>query len=159
MDDTMQSCVEAWNDFADKRGLSKVMTVNKSRQSKLKARIKQVMLYADHFGFRDPVEGWSIALDKIEEAGWMFGENNRGWVVNFDNMIGEKFFTKLMEGGYNHASGAKQQNSRTHANSSQSGLAGLMDFAAKHYASVEREPRNSGIQDNGADQKQGRLFA
>lgn len=166
MTDTEQDCINAWNDFAEKWNrefgenlISKVMTVNPSRRSKLKARMKQVMTYADHYRFRDVLEGWNFALDKIEEAGWMFGDNQRGWIVGFDNLIGEKFFIKLMEGGHNRATGAKQQNRRTYTNSSQSGFAGLMDFATKHYAGVDTNPRDSSVQDQRPDQKQGRLFA
>lgn len=158
MSDIEQDCITAWNDFADKHGLSKVFKVSAARKSKLKRRLKDVMAFK-HLGFHTPYDGWCLALDKIEDAGWMFGGNNRGWKVNFDFMLQESSFIKLMEGGYNHGSGAEQQNRRANTNSSQSGLAGLMDYAAEYYASVDSEPRDSGVQDSGSDQKQGRLFA
>lgn len=156
MTDTEQDCVNAWNDFAQKHGLSLVMTVNQSRRAKLKARIKQVMLYADHFGFRDTLEGWNIALDKIEETGWMFGDNNRGWVVNFDNLIGEKFFTKLMEGGYNHAT--KQKTGRTNASGHTTSFGAMREIRAEYGTCVDERPRNNRVQIEGTAEKQGRLF-
>lgn len=147
-------CLTAWNDFAEKHGLAKVMVMNASRKAKLKRRLKDVMLYAEDLGFDNPVEGWNIALDKVGESDFLLGKKT-DWKASFDFMLQEKSFHKVMEGAYV----TKQKTGRVNANSSQSGFAGLMDFAKEHYARMDSEPRDSGVQSDGTDQGQGRLFA
>lgn len=178
MDDTIQDCINAWNDFAEKWNrefgktlISKVGKITQTRKSKLKNRLKDVMAFK-HLGFHTPYDGWCLALDKIEEAGWMFGDSQRGWVVGFDNLIGEKFFIKLMEGGHNRATGAKQKTVGTYASGHTTSFGAMREIRAEYGARVgsdaggermrDQRPSDNRLQIEGQverlDGKQGRLF-
>lgn len=85
-------CVISYNELAARINLPKCQKLTKSRKSKLKARLKDC----------GGVDGWNSALQKLEASKFCQGENDRGWKADFDFLLQEKSFTKLMEGGYNH---------------------------------------------------------
>ena len=81
--------VEAWNSMADKLGLSRVQKLTKTRKSKLRARLREC----------DGIEGWRIALEKVRGSPFLSGEKS-DWKANFDFLLQESSFTKIMEGVY-----------------------------------------------------------
>lgn len=93
--DPIADSVDDWNAMADRTGLAKVQRLTNQRRSKLKARLREC-------GGR---EGWQSALAKMEAIPGLLGSNDRGWRADFDFMLQEKTFTKLMEGGYDHWTG------------------------------------------------------
>lgn len=81
---------DAWNSFADTLGLPQCQKMTKARASAARARWKDA----------GGAEGIQAAFDKIRRLRWMHGENKRGWRANFDFLLQESSFTKLMEGAY-----------------------------------------------------------
>ena len=98
-----KSCVERWNDFALEHGLSEVKRLSKQRISSIAARLKA---WTDGRSLENFTATFDQALEKIIETQWMFGDNERGWLVTFDFLCQESSFNKLMEGVY--ARSAKQ---------------------------------------------------
>ena len=60
-------------------------------------RIKQAALRLSEIG---GLEVWQEALEKIEISGHCLGNNDRGWVANFDFLLQPSSLTKLLEGNY-----------------------------------------------------------
>lgn len=85
--------VEAWNELADVCGLPKVTKLTDSRRRRLTARIKQW----------PEIESWQAALRSIHDNTWMHGGNDRGWRADFDFLLQDKSFTRLVEGTYDRA--------------------------------------------------------
>jgi uncharacterized protein YdaU (DUF1376 family) len=86
--------VKMWNDLAGKHGLAKVQQVTDRRRSSLKARLKE-------FG---GLEGWAAALEKVEASPFLLGQKT-DFRADFDFLLQQKSFTKLMEGGYSGGGG------------------------------------------------------
>jgi hypothetical protein len=99
--------VTEWNTLAQRIGLPSVQRLTPQRKAKLSKRL------SDAGG----IEGWRLALAKLEANRWMHGDNDRGWKAGFDFLLQESSFTKLMEGAYDRSSsngpgagGAKHSN-------------------------------------------------
>lgn len=88
---------EIWNQFAAKHGLPACKRLSKKRITAIVARLKA---WTDGRELQDFERTFESALDRIVEAGWMFGSNDRGWRVQFDFLCQESSFDKLMEGVY-----------------------------------------------------------
>lgn len=86
--------VDAWNRLADEINLPKVQKLTSARRSKLKARLSDV----------GGIEGWEVALSKIRASSFLNNPPKNGkhpnWRPDFDFILSESKFTKLMEGGY-----------------------------------------------------------
>jgi len=82
--------VKLWNSTAERIGLPTCQKFSPSRRVKLRKRL------ADCGG----IEGWKAALAKVEASPFLTGDNPRGWRADFDFLMQEKSFTRLMEGGY-----------------------------------------------------------
>lgn len=82
--------VTLWNELAAETGLSKVQRLTANRQAKLNARLRDC----------GGLEGWEMALAKIRGSPFLLGDNERGWKANFDFLLQESSFTKLMEDTY-----------------------------------------------------------
>lgn len=82
--------VRLWNELAERHGLAAVQKRTKPRMAKLKARL------ADCGG----LEGWRAALAKIEETPGLRPKKKGAWKVDFDFLLAESKFVKLMEGKY-----------------------------------------------------------
>ena len=82
--------LEAYNATAEQIGLPKAQKLTDARKSKLKARLKDC----------GGLEGWNYALMKVRENPFLCGDNSRGWRVDFDFLLTQSRFVKLMEGGY-----------------------------------------------------------
>lgn len=85
--------VEAWNELADDCDLPKVGKLTDSRKRRLQARIRQ---YPE-------VESWRAAFGTIRRSPFLQGNNARGWKADFDFLLQDKSFTKLVEGSYGQA--------------------------------------------------------
>lgn len=85
----INQAVEAWNRLASDLGLAKVLKLTPARKAKLRARLH------DCCG----LEGWKLALEKIRKSPFLRGEKT-DWRADFDFLLQEKSFTKLMEGAY-----------------------------------------------------------
>lgn len=101
-DDT-QSAVKAFNEIAAEQGWSQCQRLTKQRKASLNARLRSC----------GGIEGWKMALARARDAPWLNGESPSGWRVDFDFLIRESKFTKLMEGGYDDkrpSNGSKSSN-------------------------------------------------
>lgn len=85
-----QIAFEEWNILATELGLQTAAKLTTPRKSKLKARLNDC----------GGLEGWHTALGKIRASPFLLGQNDRGWKADFDFVLQEKSFTKLMEGSY-----------------------------------------------------------
>lgn len=80
--------VEKFNAVARKHGLAVVEKLTARREKSLHARIG-----AD-------LSVWDTALERLMASPFLLGGNDRGWRADFDFLLQEKSFTKLLEGGY-----------------------------------------------------------
>ena len=80
----------AWNQLAERIDLPKVQRFTSARKRSLVARLR------DYGG----VPGWMTALSKLEASSFCRGKNDRGWRADFDFLVQESSFAKLMEGKY-----------------------------------------------------------
>lgn len=87
--DPVTEAVEAWNLLAHDIGLPKVQKLTDARRTKLRARLKDC----------GGIEGWHVALGKVRGSPFLRGDNGR-WAADFDFLLQDKSFTKLMEGAY-----------------------------------------------------------
>jgi hypothetical protein len=88
----INEAVEEWNALADRHGLARVQKLTGQRDKKLKARLKDC----------GGLQGWLAAMEKIENSPGLLGDNDSGWQVDFDFILREGKFTKILEGGYDH---------------------------------------------------------
>lgn len=89
----LRDAVASYNEVAERNGLPKCQKLTSNRVTHLKARL------SDCAG----MDGWKIALGKLEASQFLLGANNNGWKADFDFLLKEKSFTKLMEGGYDRS--------------------------------------------------------
>jgi len=90
---TVDELVSDWNDLAKQCGLPTVAKLTDSRRRRAQARIRQ---YPE-------VEAWQRAFASIRGSPWLQGQNDRGWRADFDFLLQDKSFTKLVEGSYGQA--------------------------------------------------------
>ena len=88
--DDLSEAVSDWNDLAEQTGLPKIARLTPARAKKLRRRLDDC----------DGINGWAAAMEKIRGSPFLLGKNERGWRADFDFVLQEKSFTKLMEGGY-----------------------------------------------------------
>jgi len=91
----LQKAVELYNDTADKIGLAVVQKLSDTRKKNLNARLKDC----------EGLDGWKHALSLLEASSFCRGDNDRGWKADFDFILRESSFIKLMEGKYNDHTG------------------------------------------------------
>lgn len=84
-----QRAVDAWNEMAQRSGLSPIRALSEKRRAALKARL------AEH-----GLDGWGEMLRKIEPSSFLNGGGATGWVVSFDFAIKPTEFLKIIEGKY-----------------------------------------------------------
>lgn len=85
----------SYNSVAEKIGIPQAQKLSKSREGKLKARLKDC----------GGIDGWNAAMAKLSESAFLSGQNNNGWKADLDFVLQEKTFTKLMEGSYDNRKG------------------------------------------------------
>jgi len=96
-DSEMEEAVRMFNLTAEKIKIPKVQKLSDTRRKHLKARLR------DCAG----LEGWKVALAKLEAIPAMRGVGSGDWKADFDFLVTESRFIKLMEGGYD-SWGSKQ---------------------------------------------------
>lgn len=84
--------VRLFNVVAVQFGLPEVQKLTESRKTKLNNRLKDC----------GGIDGWKIALEKITASEFLTGDNDKGWKADFDFLVQESSFTKLMEGKYDN---------------------------------------------------------
>lgn len=103
--DEIAEAVSAYNVAAEESGWPKVAVLSKARRAALAARMREA----------GGIAGWQAALAKAQASDMCCGQNQRGWVANFDFLTRQSSFAKLMEGNYdnrnpkhsaNHAGGS-----------------------------------------------------
>lgn len=81
--------VKVWNNLADDLSLPKVQKMTETRRRKLAARLKDC----------GGLDGWHAAMSKIRGSPLCRGEVG-AWRADFDFVLQESSFVKLMEGKY-----------------------------------------------------------
>lgn len=82
--------VDDWNSLARELSLARVQKLTEDRKRKLRARLRDC----------GGVVGWRAALDRIRGSPFCQGEGPRGWAADFDFLLQEASFVRLMEGRY-----------------------------------------------------------
>ena len=122
-----RQAVDEWNVLAGELDLSRVQRLTTTRQSKLTARLKDA----------GGIDGWQAALRKIRNTPGLGGQNDRGWHCDFDWLVSESNFTKVMEGKYDDwgtipASGACRVGSSSRRRANHDAVfAGLVEAARR----------------------------
>lgn len=88
--------IEEWNNLP--QPIPKVQSIKGQRETMLKRRIDE-----------NTNEGVIYAIQNIKHSSFLKGENERGWVINFDWFIKPSNFVKVMEGNYTDKKGKKLQ--------------------------------------------------
>lgn len=85
----LQPIFDQWNKFAKGHELAPIKEIPKgsARERALKARIKEGMSFED-------------VLKAIHMQPFLYGENDRGWLLNFDWILKPANLTKILEGAY-----------------------------------------------------------
>ncbi len=118
----IEVAVELYNEAAKELGLASVQKMTKPRERRLVARLKDV----------GGLEGWKAALDKIRGSPFLQGHETN-WKADFDFLITESKFTKIMEGAYDR-SNANQNHGTRRPRANQSGLDGVLEAAAEYHS-------------------------
>jgi biotin operon repressor len=87
------AAVKAWNDLADELSLPRVQRITETRRRRLAQRLREC----------GGLDGWSVALAKIRGSPLCRGEIGK-WRADFDFVLQESSFVKLMEGKYDDRS-------------------------------------------------------
>ena len=90
--DEIDAAFDAYAETASRQGWPQVQKRTKARTASLRARLKDA----------GGLEGWKAALDRAAASNHCNGQNERGWTANFDFLVRESSFTKLMEGNYDN---------------------------------------------------------
>jgi hypothetical protein len=86
---SVSEVVEGWNGRATRSGLRTVAKLTD-------ARTRQIRRMAKAY----PVEDWQSVFAKVEQSPFLRGQNDRGWKADFDFVLNEKNFVKILEGKY-----------------------------------------------------------
>lgn len=86
---SVSEIVEGWNDLASRCGLATVAKLTDQRRRKARAQAK-----------RFPLDDWLSVFRKVEQSPFLRGTNDRGWRCDFDFILSEGNFTKILEGKY-----------------------------------------------------------
>lgn len=88
----MQEAVRLYNLVADEAGLPtvRVLRLNSHRQKLLRARLKDA----------GGLKGWAEAISNLHNSPFCKGQNNRGWMADFDFILKPESFSKLWSGRY-----------------------------------------------------------
>ena len=86
----LDQALELWNEMAKANGLSIAQSMSETRKKSLRLRLREA----------EGIEGWKIALNKVTASPHLLGKNDRKWRADFDFMLQQKSFTRLMEDAY-----------------------------------------------------------
>ena len=99
--EVIASAMDAWNEMASRSGLTVIQRMSEPRKASLRKRLKEC----------GGIDGWRTACEKVSESSFLTGDGDRGWTADFDWVIKEANFTKLMEGNYERGE-VKSKNQR-----------------------------------------------
>lgn len=88
--DVEQSAFDAYNAMAARAGIPLAQKFDQTRRAKLRQRLKDC----------GGLSGWVAALEKLSKSSHCTGSNDRGWRADFDFLLQNQSFTRLMEGRY-----------------------------------------------------------
>ncbi|SBV93999.1 hypothetical protein KL86APRO_10455 [uncultured Alphaproteobacteria bacterium] len=91
--DEIAEMVAIWNETAIDLALPRVQKLTGPRLRKAHARLKDC----------GGLDGWRSAMAKLRNCPWMLGDNDRSWRADFDFIVSETKFARLMEGSYDRA--------------------------------------------------------
>lgn len=95
--DEVAEAVAAFNAAAKESGWPTIRLLSKARRSSLMARLRDC----------GGLAGWRDALNRAQASSHCCGQNDRGWVANFDFLTRQSSFAKLMEGNYDDRPAAR----------------------------------------------------
>ena len=131
------SFLEYWNHYANEYGLAKIKSINTTRKTKIKARLKQDKDFAQNLG---------EAIQMIGSSDFLTGRNGN-WKATFDWLIqNDTNYYKVLEGNYQNKGvsqgGASEQDSfRKQWNSLSSEDQAELERIARQQAREEREAK------------------
>jgi len=103
---SLADAVNSWNLMASSKKLPQIQILTERRKRSLTARLAEC----------GGLEGWQVALAKVRDSPFLTGDNDRNWRADFDFLLQQKSFTKLMEGGYDgQARATSKPNSIQHS--------------------------------------------
>lgn len=89
---------EAWNKFAEKQGCSQIRKITKKRRRWTKRRWRE---WHEHSTEDDP---WAVFREVLRESlnqSFLWGENDRDWVMNFDFLMrNSNHWVRVLEHAY-----------------------------------------------------------
>lgn len=88
----ISEAVKLFKQVAAAQGWPSIRILSKARQTALRARLREA----------GGIDGWREALRKAAASNHCNGDNDRGWLCNFDFLTQQKSFAKLMEGNYDN---------------------------------------------------------
>lgn len=88
----IHTAFDDYNSLANKHGLAIVQKLTDARKSKLLARLKDC----------GGLDGWNVCLEKVRNSEFLTGSNKSGWKADFDFIVTESKFSKIMEGSYDN---------------------------------------------------------
>ncbi len=101
----IDSVVSLWNGFAEQVGLKRVQRLTPKRRTLVAARLREA----------GGVAGFIATFDQIRGSPFLLGDNDRGWKADFDFVVKQSNFTKIMEGGYEPAKQKPRKTTRGEA--------------------------------------------
>lgn len=90
---TIDEIVDSWNGMAARCGLVAVVKLTDERRRKAKAQAKRFTL-----------DEWADVFRRIEQSPFLRGTNDRGWRADFNFILSEGNFVKILEGKYGQQS-------------------------------------------------------
>lgn len=128
----IQTAFRMFNEMAERVGIPKAQSLNKSRAGKIAARLRDC----------GGIDGWAIALEKVAASDFCAGRRS-DFKASLDFILQESSFTKLMEGNYDNGKGnAAGANGRKQ--SIDPGMEGFSRAAAKHADARRGRPLEAG---------------
>lgn len=98
--DDVKAAFDAYNAMAERAGIPQAQAMTDKRKSAIRARLKSA----------GGIDGWMVALGKVENSPHCTGQNDRGWKADLDFICTEAKFVNIMEGRYDRS--ANQQSRR-----------------------------------------------
>jgi hypothetical protein len=95
----VQFFYDLWQNYKHEK-LPDIKLINEQRKKAIKARWQEM----------PDVNYWKQVLQKINECDFLLGNNNRGWVANFDFFIRPMTHIKVMEGFYSNYNNKMKNN-------------------------------------------------
>lgn len=86
---SIDEVLEGWNSLAAKHGLAQIRKLTALRRRKVQSQAKSFT-----------VADWQAVFAKISQSPFLKGENRQGWRCDFDFILSENNFVKILEGKY-----------------------------------------------------------